>query len=61
MQPEDDIIESMIECGVGEIYRGFFRLRESKQYQREYDTMGAIINILMQDRDHLRKTYKVNP
>lgn len=61
MQPEDDIIESMIECGVGEIYRGFFRFRESKQYQREYDTMGAIINMLMQDRDHLRKTYKVNP
>jgi len=60
MLPDDDIIESMIECGVGEIYRGFYRLRKAGEYQREYDTMGAIIDILMKDRQHLRKTYKVN-
>lgn len=59
-EPEDDI-EEIIENGVGELFRGFYRLRKSEQYQREYDTMGTIINMLMQDRDHLRKTYKVNP
>lgn len=58
-EPEDEI-EEIIENGVGELFRGFFRLRESEQYQREYDTMGTIINMLMQDRQHLRKTYKVN-
>lgn len=60
MQPEDEI-ESIIETAVGELYRGFFRLRKLEQYQREYDTMGTIIDMLMKDRDHLRKTYKVNP
>lgn len=60
MQPEDEINE-IIENAVGELYRGFFRLRKSEQYQREYDTMGSIINMLMRDRDHLRKTYKVTP
>jgi hypothetical protein len=59
-EPEDEI-EEIIENGVGELFRGFYRLRESEQYQREYDTMGTIINMLMQDRDHLRKNYKVNP
>lgn len=58
--PHDDI-EDIIENAVGELYRGFFRLRQSEQYQREYDEMGVIINMLMQDRQHIRKTYKVNP
>ena len=60
MQPEDEI-EEIIENAVGELYRGFYRLRKSKQYQREYDEMSVIIHMLMQDRDHLRKTYGVNP
>ena len=60
MQPEDEI-DSIIENAVGELYKGFYRLRKSEQFQREYDEMGVIINMLMQDRDHLRKTYKVNP
>lgn len=60
MQPEDEI-EEIIENAVGELYRGFYRLRKSEQYQREYDTMGSIINMLMRDRDHLRTTYGVNP
>ena len=60
MQPEDEI-EEIIENAVGELYRGFFRLRESKQYQREYDTMGSIINMLMVDREHTLKKYGVKP
>lgn len=58
--PHDDI-EDIIENAVGELYRGFYRLRGSKQYQREYDTIGSIINMLMEDRQHIRKNYKVNP
>ena len=60
LDPAIDEIESIIENAVGELYRGLFRLRDSKQYQREYDTMGTIINMLMKDRDHIRRTYKVN-
>jgi hypothetical protein len=58
MKPEDEI-ESVIETGVGKLYNGFYRLRKSEQYQREYDTMGTIINMLMKDRQHIRETYKV--
>ena len=60
MLPEDEI-DSIIENAVGELYKGFYRLRKSEQFQREYDEMGIIINMLMQDRDHLRRKYKVNP
>jgi hypothetical protein len=54
-----DQINEIIEKGVGEIYRGFFLLRQAGEYQEEYDSMGAILNMLMQDRMHLLKTYKV--
>ncbi len=57
--PHDDI-EEIIENGVGELFRGFYRLRQAGEYQREYDTMGAIIDMLSKDRQHLRTTYKVN-
>lgn len=56
----DDEIEKQIENAVGELYRGFFQLRQSKQYQREYDTMGTIIDMLMLDRAHLRNKYSVS-
>lgn len=60
MLPEELIeIEKIIENGVGEIYRGFYRLRQAGEYQEEYDSMGAILNMLMQDRMHLLKTQKV--
>lgn len=60
MRPEDEV-EEIIENAIAELYLGFFRLRKSEQYQREYDEMGVIIHMLMQDRDHLRKTYGVKP
>jgi len=52
---------TIIENAVGELYRGFYKLRQSKQYQEEYDAMGSLLNMLTQDRDFLRKKYKVNP
>ena len=53
-QPVDEI-DNIIEKGVAEIYRGFYRLRISEQYQREYEEMGALLSMLMEDRDYLRK------
>jgi hypothetical protein len=55
LEPAIDEIDTIIENGVAEIYRGFYRLRVSEQYQREYDEMGALLNMLMEDRDYLRK------
>jgi len=51
----NDEIDTIIENGVGEIYRGFYRLRVSEQYQREYDEMGALLSMLMEDREYLRE------
>ena len=59
-QPEDEY-EGIIEEGYARMMLGFYKLRKSQQYQREYDSMGHIINLLMEDRQYLRKTYKVNP
>jgi uncharacterized lipoprotein YehR (DUF1307 family) len=49
----------LIEQSVGEMYRGFFQLRELKEYQEEYDAMGVIINMLQADRQVLREKHGV--
>jgi hypothetical protein len=54
-----DETQAIIEDGIEAIYRGFYRLRKSEQYQREYDMMTTLINMLMEDREYLRKYYKV--
>jgi hypothetical protein len=61
MTNDIDEIEMIIENGLGEMFRGFYRLRETCQYQREYDTKGIIISMLMEDRMHLLKTHGVKP
>ena len=59
MKPEDEI-ELTIVNAIGELYKALYQLRTSEQYQREYDTMGTIITMLMRDRDYLRGTYKLD-
>ena len=54
----NDDIDDLIEDGVGKMYAAFYRLRESKQYQREYDVMGTIMRMLQEDRHHLRQKYE---
>lgn len=49
--------DKIIEDAVGELYRGYYRLRQQKQYQKEYDSMGVLMDMLLRDRDYLRKTY----
>lgn len=61
VEPPIDEIEGIIEEGYAKMMLGFFKLRQSSQYQREYDSMGHIINLLMEDRQYLRKTYNVDP
>jgi hypothetical protein len=60
MQPKHlEEIDAIIENGVGEIYRGFFRLHQAGEIQEEYNQMGAILLMLMEDRQNLRTNYKV--
>ena len=59
-KPNAEVEEAnaIIEKAVGELYRGLYRLRQLKEYQEEYDSMGTIINMLMEDRNWIRSTYK---
>lgn len=59
-QPIDEI-EAVIEKAIADLYVGFFRLRKAGLYQREYDTVGTIIDMLTRDRQHLRNVYGVKP
>lgn len=64
MSPGDNIkaveeATAIIENAVGELYRGFFKLRQAGQVQDEYTQMGTLMSMLMKDRDYIRKKYTV--
>lgn len=50
-------IELQIEETIGQLYYHFYQLRQLREYQREYDIMGTLINMLMEDRKLLREKY----
>ena len=50
---------TIIELAVGELYRGFYKLRQAGQVQEEYSQMGTLMSMLVKDRDHIRKNHKV--
>ena len=52
-------IEEMLDKAVGEFYVALFLLRKAGEYQTEYNAMGVLINMLQEDREHLRKNHKV--
>jgi hypothetical protein len=59
----DDIsteADTLIEEGYAKMMTGFYRLRKAGLIQDEYDQMGVVIDMLMQDRQHIRKTYRMN-
>ena len=58
MEAKDEI-EVIIENAIGELYRGLFRLRQTKQYKREYETMGIVMDMLGRDRINLLQKYGV--
>lgn len=53
--------EQLFEDGYVEIVLGAFQLRKEGKYQEAYDELGHIISLLKEDRQELRKMYKVNP
>jgi hypothetical protein len=52
-------IEENIEQLIGELYQQFYKLRQEKKYQEEYNIMGTLIGMLTKDRQHIRSKYKV--
>lgn len=55
----DNEADTLIEEGYAKMMTGFYRLRKAGLIKDEYDQMGVIIDMLMEDRQHIRKTYKV--
>lgn len=59
MTTEAEKLELQVEEAVGQLYAALYKLRQAKLYQEEYDTMGTVIRMLIQDREHLRIKYGV--
>lgn len=55
-----DEADALIEEGYAKMMTGFYRLRKAGLIQDEYDQMGVVVNMLLEDRQYIRKTYKVN-
>ncbi len=53
--------EEEVENAIAALYVAFFRLRKNKRYQFEYDSMGTLISMLEKDREHMRKTFGIEP
>jgi hypothetical protein len=50
-------LEIEIEETVGKLYMKLYQLRQLKEYKREYDIMGTIIDMLSEDRVFMRENY----
>ena len=57
MQEDIDKATEIIENAVGELYRGFFILRQAEEYEEEYRSMDTLINMLIQDAQYLYKKH----
>ena len=52
--------EQLFEDGYVSIATGMFRLRQEGKRQEAYDEIGHILNLLMEMRQDIRKTAKIN-
>lgn len=50
----------LFEDGFVTISLASYKLRNDGKYQEAYDGLGHIIDLLMQDRQEIRKTAKIN-
>lgn len=53
-------VQELFEDGFAEIMLGAFKLRKEGKYQEAYDELGVVLSLIMQDRQEIRKLYKVN-
>jgi hypothetical protein len=51
-------IELEIESIIGQLYLRYYQLRQLKEYRREYDLMGTLTHMLIEDRQLLREKYR---
>lgn len=53
-------IAQLFEDGFVSITLGAYKLRKQGQHQEAYDELGHVIDLLMQDRQDIRKTAKID-
>lgn len=47
--------DKLIEDGYAMMMTGFYNLRKAGLLTEEYDTMGTILSLLTEDRQHIRR------
>lgn len=56
----DKTIAQLFEDGYVNIVLGAFKLRKLDRHQEAYDEIGHVIDLLMETRQDIRKTAKIN-
>ncbi len=51
-------LELEIEESIGLLYSKFFQLRQLGEYELEYNLMGTLLQMLLEDRKFIRENYK---
>lgn len=54
-------LETRFEEAVGQMYAALYNMRKAGLYQEEYDAMGTVIRMMIQDREVLRLKHGVKP
>ena len=49
----------MIDAELSAIYRSLYRLSKSEEHQLKHDRITTLINVLIEEREYLRKNYKI--
>lgn len=52
-------LEENVEEAVGNLYAALYNMRKAGLYQEEYDAMGTVIRMMIQDREVLRLKHGV--
>lgn len=51
-------IELQIDETIGQLYYHLYQLRQLKEYQKEYDILGTLSHMLIEDRQTIREKYR---
>jgi hypothetical protein len=53
------VTSAIIDAELAVIYRSLYRLSKSEEHQRKHDQITTLINVLIEEREYLRKNYKI--
>ena len=59
MKYDKEQTTKFIEDGVGNFFRGIFRLTEDGLHQEAYDSLGTLLTMIQEERQHLRRTQNI--